>query len=107
MKTKSVDHTSNNNLDSWQDSNNSDGNQDDDSADAWGWGDDETGDGENTAVEDETTPEGAEAPIHDRITDAVREVTLTETYTISSMPDPVYNTIKSIIEDGATLTREM
>ena len=39
--------------------------------------------------------------------DAVREVTLTEKYTISSMPDPVYNTIKSIIEDGATLTREM
>jgi hypothetical protein len=106
VKTKPVDHTSNNNLDSWQDSNNSDGNQDDDSADAWGWGD-ETGDGENTTVEDETTPEGAEAPIHDRINDTVREVTLTETYTISSMPDPVYNTIKSIIEDGATLTREM
>lgn len=107
MKTKSVNRASNNSLDSWQDSNTSDGNQDDEAADAWGWGDDETGDGENTTAEDETTPESAEAPVHGRMTDAVREVTLTEKYTISSMPDPVYNTIKSIIEDGATLTREM
>jgi len=107
VKTKSVDHALNNSLDSWQGSNTSGGNQDDDSADAWGWGDDEAGDGENTTAEDETTPEGTKATAHDRITDAVREVTLTEKYTISSMPDPVYNTIKSIIEDGATLTREM
>jgi protein transport protein DSL1/ZW10 len=107
VKPKTVDRTSNNSLDSWQDPNTSDGNQDDDSADAWGWGDDEAGDSENIAAEDETSPEGAEAPVHDRMTGAVREVTLTEKYTISSMPDPVYNTIKSIVEDGATLTREM
>jgi protein transport protein DSL1/ZW10 len=107
VKAKSVDRASNNSLDSWQNSNASNSNQDDDSADAWGWGDDEAGDGENTTAEDEITPEGAEAPVRDRTTDAVREVTLTEKYTISSMPDPVFNTIKSIIEDGATLTREM
>ncbi len=107
MNTKSVDRASNNSLHSWQDSNASGGDQDDDSADAWGWGDDEAADAENTTAESETNPEGAGAPFHERTSDVVREVTLREKYTISSMPDPVYNTIKSIIEDGATLTQEV
>ena len=38
--------------------------------------------------------------------DSHREVTLTEQYTISSMPDPVFKTIVDIIEDGVMLTRE-
>lgn len=106
-KTKSVDHASDNSLDSWQDSNVSNGNQDDDTAEAWGWGDDDATDSENPTTGDGTTLEGAEALVQENQSDAVREVTLTEKYTISSMPDPVFNTIKSIIEDGVTLTREM
>jgi centromere/kinetochore protein ZW10 len=107
VKSKSVDRASNNSLDSWQDSHTSNGDQDDDSADAWGWGDDEAAEAENITEENETNWEGTADPIQERTSDTVREVTLREKYTISSMPDHVYNTIKSIIEDGVTLTQEM
>jgi centromere/kinetochore protein ZW10 len=77
-----------------------DGAQDDDVADAWGWGDDDAIDEEGPSLEE------AKIPIKERMP-AVREVTLTEKYTISSMPDPVLKTIKQILEDGATLTQDM
>jgi protein transport protein DSL1/ZW10 len=107
VKSKSVDRASNNSLDSWQDSHTSNGDQDDDSADAWGWGDDEAAEAENTTGENEASLEGTGDPVQERTSDTVREVTLREKYTISSMPNHVYNTIKSIIEDGVTLTQEM
>jgi len=80
---------------------------DDDTADAWGWGDEDEVDvaepvaGGPTAMRQETKGKEPEAPRQ-----VQREVTLTEKYTISSMPDPVFKTITDIIEDGVTLTRE-
>jgi protein transport protein DSL1/ZW10 len=100
-------YASNNNSDFRQDSNTSDSDQDDDSADAWGWGGDEAGDAENTTEEEQKIPEGVMAASQERTSDSVREITLKEQYTISSMPDSVYKNIKSIVEDGATLTQEM
>jgi protein transport protein DSL1/ZW10 len=78
----------------------SNGTQDDDVADAWGWGDDDVIDEEGPTLEE------AKTPIRERMP-AIREVTLTEKYTISSMPEPVLKTIKQILEDGATLTQDM
>ncbi|OBT70515.1 hypothetical protein VE03_00141 [Pseudogymnoascus sp. 23342-1-I1] len=79
----------------------------DDVADAWGWGDE---DEEEAPVESEKEP----APVIEKHEisepqarrEVQREVTLTEKYTVSSMPEPVFDTIKNIIEDGVTLTRE-
>lgn len=79
---------------------------DDDVADAWGWGDE---DEEEAPAETEEGP--APEPEKPEISEpqrreVQREVTLTEKYTVSSMPEPVFDTIKQIIEDGVTLTRE-
>lgn len=82
-------------------------NDDDDGADAWGWGDEDVEDttGESrdqpTPMAKQTKKAEPEAPrqVH-------RKVTLTEKYIISSMPGPVFNTITNIVEDGVKLTRE-
>jgi centromere/kinetochore protein ZW10 len=82
---------------------------DDDGADAWGWGDE---DEEEAPAETEEQPAPAPVPEKPEILEpqarreVQREVTLTEKYTVSSMPEPVFNTISQIIEDGVTLTRE-
>lgn len=70
--------------------------QTDDAAEAWGWGDDDPHGpaGDATA----TRP-----PI--AVPEQTREMTLKETYNISSMPEPVLQLIFAILEDGATLTR--
>ncbi|KFZ08067.1 hypothetical protein V502_09561 [Pseudogymnoascus sp. VKM F-4520 (FW-2644)] len=80
----------------------------DDVADAWGWGDE---DEEEAPAETEEEPAPAPEPEKPEISEpqrreVQREVTLTEKYTVSSMPEPVFDTIKQIIEDGVTLTRE-
>lgn len=74
--------------------------EDDDAADAWGWGD------EDAHEEPETQPTAQQpaAPAHPP--DQQREMTLKETYNISSMPEPVLQLIFAILEDGATLTNE-
>lgn len=80
---------------------------DDDGADAWGWGDDDEGEAPVEA-EEEPAPvlkKSETSKPHGR-REVQREVTLTEKYTVSSMPDPVFDTIRQIIEDGVTLTRE-
>lgn len=74
--------------------------QDDDAADAWGWGDDD-------AHEDPQNQPPAKQPepaVHPPAQQ--REMTLKETYNISSMPEPVLQLIFAILEDGATLTNE-
>ncbi|KFY63047.1 hypothetical protein V496_04240 [Pseudogymnoascus sp. VKM F-4515 (FW-2607)] len=80
---------------------------DDDGADAWGWG---AEDEEEAPVETKEDPapvlEKPKIPEPQARREVQREVTLTEKYTVSSMPEPVFDTIKHIIEDGVTLTRE-
>lgn len=83
----------------------------DEDVDAWGWGDE---DEVPKPVEEErpasVSGESNESPPAKSATpprrSSAKEVTLTEQYTISSMPDPVYKTIVDIIEDGVMLTRE-
>ncbi|ROW02965.1 hypothetical protein VSDG_01799 [Cytospora chrysosperma] len=70
--------------------------QTDDAAEAWGWGDDDP----HGAAGDETA---TRPPI--AVPEQTREMTLKETYNISSMPEPVLQLIFAILEDGATLTR--
>ncbi|KAH6893093.1 hypothetical protein B0T10DRAFT_509672 [Thelonectria olida] len=78
--------------------NQDDGDDDDDSAAAWGWGD------EDTTQEPEVEP--TQKPTPARAQEATRELVLRETYSISSMPEPVLELIYAILEDAARLTRE-
>lgn len=76
--------------------------EDDDVADAWGWGDDD--------ATDDTVPEpkpveytrplapGESEP-------AMREMTLSEPYWTSAIPKAVFDTISVIYNDGAELTK--
>lgn len=72
-----------------------------DAADAWGWGDEE-----DTAVPFSQAPvnnqSAAAIPI---ISIATREVTLSEKYYISRIPQPLFNSVKKIYDDGARLTQ--
>lgn len=88
--------------------------EEDDGADAWGWGDE---DEELAPAKEEQASAAPSAPQSSQPSppkadsppprkDSQREVTLTEQYTISSMPNPVFKTIIDIIEDGVMLTRE-
>ncbi len=106
----------------------------DNDADAWGWGDEDLEDLEDAPVVDQklnplqTQPQStfpnlaspnstsppaqsisphSEEPPASQPRTSQNEVTLTEQYTISSLPDPVFRTIADIIEDGVTLTQEM
>ncbi|KAI0525504.1 hypothetical protein F5B22DRAFT_590218 [Xylaria bambusicola] len=66
-----------------------DSTEDDDSTAAWGWGDED---------------EAADAPRSDSAAvPSIQELTLKETYHISSMPEPVISLILAILEDGAYL----
>jgi centromere/kinetochore protein ZW10 len=80
---------------------------DDDGADAWGWGDDDEEEAPaETQEEPAPMPEKPEISEPQARREVQREVTLTEKYTVSSMPEPVFDTIRHIIEDAVTLTRE-
>ncbi|KAF4970002.1 hypothetical protein FSARC_2905 [Fusarium sarcochroum] len=70
----------------------------DDSAAAWGWGDDD-----GTQEPEPMSPTKSKAPNAQTET---RELVLKETYSVSSMPEPVLELIHAILEDGATLTRD-
>lgn len=84
------------------------GSDDDDEAEAWGWGDeDDPLEPEDEQGENGTSKTIPEEPAQAKGLEAVREVTLTESYTISSMPEPVLKIISSILEDAATLTQEV
>ncbi|KAI1818094.1 hypothetical protein GGS20DRAFT_529738 [Poronia punctata] len=66
-----------------------------DVADAWGWGDDD--------IVADTVEDAAVANKEVQPSGSTHELTLRETYNISSMPEPVLALITSILEDGATL----
>lgn len=79
---------------------------DDDGADAWGWDDDaaaEPGSKPNSGVK----PKSAKAAAKPRPqATETRELILKETYSISSMPEPVLELIFTILENGNALTKE-
>lgn len=74
--------------------------EDDDGGDAWGWGDEDTH--AEPQSQSATKPSAASATTG---TIEQREMTLKETYNISSMPEPVLQLVFAILEDGATLTQ--
>lgn len=76
-----------------------------DGADAWGWGDEDTT-GDSEAVAQPASPVASRSQPAAKGGSSTREMTLKETYYISSMPDPVLSLIFALIEDGASLTQE-
>lgn len=70
--------------------------EEEDPSEAWGWGD------EGGADEAET----ADNPTAPRSEPQTRELVLKETYSISSLPQPVLDLIFAIVEDGAALTHD-
>lgn len=77
----------------------------DDGADAWGWGDD--GDAAPAPAVPATAPTSAARKKRPSIAKGeTRELIFKETYSISSMPEPVLELIFSILEDGAALTKD-
>ncbi|KAL1852015.1 ribosome biogenesis protein ytm1 [Diaporthe australafricana] len=71
---------------------------DDDAGEAWGWGDEDNREEppvQSATRRPSTAPNAPEQ----------REMTLKETYNISSMSEPVLQLIFAILEDGATLTQ--
>lgn len=74
-----------------------DADADDDAGDAWGWGDED--------APAEQPDRAARRPSTAPAAPEQREMTLKETYNISSMPEPVLQLIFAILEDGATLTQ--
>ncbi|KAH6845410.1 hypothetical protein B0I37DRAFT_406934 [Chaetomium sp. MPI-CAGE-AT-0009] len=104
---------------------------DDDGADAWGWGEEEAATEEPsveaTVVPNDNKPEEEEDPSEawgwgdegnvgetedsknptaPRSEPETREMVLKETYSISSLPQPVLDLVFGIVEDGATLTHD-
>lgn len=82
----------------------------DDEDDAWGWGDADGPAIDEGAEEDTSLSENFNAPVPgspslNRHSLAKREVTLTEKYQISSIPEAVLRNIKQILDDGAALTQ--
>lgn len=69
--------------------------EEDDPAAAWGWGDEEDTSGASKEIS--TANKGLQP------TPFTQELTLKETYNISSMPEPVIALILTILEDGACL----
>ncbi|TAQ89496.1 hypothetical protein B7494_g2192 [Chlorociboria aeruginascens] len=75
-----------------------------DEADAWGWGDDDMPETEPTHKPEVAAPK--KVPFKRKQNPDFQNVTLSERYWISAMPYPVFKTIKSIYDDGATLMLE-
>ena len=69
-----------------------------DAMDAWGWGDED-----DTEAPPVQAAPAAEAPTKKAEASQTRELTLKETYNISSMPEPVLALISTVLEDGASL----
>ncbi|PON26844.1 hypothetical protein TGAM01_v204345 [Trichoderma gamsii] len=77
----------------------------DDGADAWGWGDDgDTAAPVAPAPAPTSTTHKARPSLKAR--EQTRELVFKETYSISSMPEPVLELIFSVLEDAAALTKD-
>lgn len=75
--------------------------EEDAGADAWGWGDEDT-----TVDSAQAKPSSPKKQKRGAGLDEMKELVFKEKYYISSMPEPVLGMITSILEDGATLTKE-
>lgn len=74
--------------------------EEDDPGDAWGWNEED-----DTPAPPSQPPINKEmAPMSPGVPPKKREITLSEKYYISVMPQPLFNTIKKLYEDGALLT---
>lgn len=114
-------------VDTKEDPNSRPDTNEDDGTDAWGWGEDDTANEQPSAPAEQPQ---AEAPAEDDPTEAwgwgeedaagatsgepaanatsttnrqTRELTLKETYNVSSMPEPVLALVSAILEDAASL----
>lgn len=87
----------------------------DDGADAWGWGDDDD-DAEIDATAGNPEPTNFRTAQESEPINALkrpsllqnpstREMTLSERYWISSIPQPVFNSVKKLYDDAAELTQ--
>jgi centromere/kinetochore protein ZW10 len=82
--------------------------EEDDMEDAWGWGDGDDVMEDPVADEDPLPPmevASPASPARTRSHPNQREVTLTERYLVSQMPERVLHNIKHIIGDSATLSQ--
>jgi hypothetical protein len=77
---------------------------DDDAADAWGWGDEEIAEDEDAKDTDVLAMAPSKPPLERHIAPETREVTLSEPYWTSSLPQPVFSTVTDIYSDAARLT---
>lgn len=80
---------------------------DDEEAEAWGWGDDEP----EAEPSEEKAPEIQPAQTivnktNESVLHALRTGRLTEKYSISSIPKPVFETVVLMITDGVTLSQQ-
>ena len=82
-------------------------NADDDTADAWGWGEDDDVVEEKDEKENDLPAQRSEPsqPIIPRTAPKLMEKTIFETYWMSSLPQPILKTIDAIFNDGATLLK--
>lgn len=74
----------------------------DDTADAWGWGDEDVTD---EIIPDPKIDEDKQSFKHLETGPEMREVTLSEPYWISSIPKSVFDIIEAIYDDGAELIK--
>ena len=80
-----------------------------DDADAWGWGEDDNDGGHTASLKpSQGTVASTDPPksngIHERAHSTEREVTLKETYTITSLPKAILSTVVQTLSDAETLT---
>ncbi|KAL6875537.1 hypothetical protein HDV57DRAFT_503400 [Trichoderma longibrachiatum] len=78
----------------------------DDGADAWGWGDDGDAPEEPASAPAPVPAASAAKAKPAKAKEETRELVFKESYSISSMPEPVLELIFSILEDGAALTKD-
>ncbi|PBP25192.1 centromere kinetochore protein [Diplocarpon rosae] len=79
----------------------------DDSADGWGWGDDDDANDTAPVAGSPAAPDnsGGQVPIQRQITPLTREMTLSEKYWTSSLSRAVYTIVEQVYVDGAHLTK--
>jgi protein transport protein DSL1/ZW10 len=81
--------------------------EDDDPTDAWGWNDDDAT--EEAVVDPEeskpATTRDASALIQQKSGPELRQVTVSEKFQMSSIPQPILQAVIGVLNDGATLTQ--
>jgi centromere/kinetochore protein ZW10 len=84
-----------------------DSTQDDEEADAWGWGDDEPVEEAPIEQVSETIPaQQVLKQTNQTVLHALRTGKLTEKYAISSIPKPVFETVVTMVTDGVSLSQK-